>query len=247
MIAAIFSAALAPTIQTGFQPIFNGKDLSGWTPKITGHPLGENFANTFRIQDGTITVSYEGYKDGFQDKFGHLFYKSKLKYYILRLEYRFISTQCPGGPGWAYKNSGIMYHGQPANTMTLGQSFPVSGEFQFLGADPGQTRGTGNLCTPGTHILKDAKTIRQHVIEVGGPSLEGEQWVKAELEVNGHHIIHRINGKEVYRYQHLVFDPKDADAKRILPTDSLEITSGTISLQSESHPIQFRNIELKEL
>ncbi|ARU41961.1 hypothetical protein CCB80_12775 [Armatimonadetes bacterium Uphvl-Ar1] len=106
MIAAIFSAALVSTVQTGFQPIFNGKDFSGWTPKVTGHPLGENFANTFRIQDGSITVSYDGYKNGFQDKFGHLFYKSKLKNYILRLEYRFIGTQCPGGPGGRTKTAG---------------------------------------------------------------------------------------------------------------------------------------------
>ena len=32
--------------------LFNGVDLDGWTPKITGYPVGENYANTFRVEDG---------------------------------------------------------------------------------------------------------------------------------------------------------------------------------------------------
>src|SRR5260221_1737380 len=31
-------------------PLFNGKDLSGWDIKITGHDLNENFGNTFRVE-----------------------------------------------------------------------------------------------------------------------------------------------------------------------------------------------------
>src|SRR3954454_13825444 len=42
--------------------MFNGRDLSGWTPKITHHDLGENFANTFRVEDGLLKVRYDGYK-----------------------------------------------------------------------------------------------------------------------------------------------------------------------------------------
>lgn len=243
----MLAAILLTTTTATFQPIFNGKNLDGWTPKIAKHPLGDNFANTFQVKDGKITVSYEGYNGKFDEQYGHLFYKTLLKRFILRVDYRFVGSQCPGGAGWAYKNSGIMYLGQSASSMGLNQSFPVSSEFQFLGADTGQSRGTGNVCSPGTHLVKDGKTIKPHVIEVNGPSIEGNAWVTAELEVNGKDIIHRINGKEVYRFQHLVFDPKDVDAKRILPSNSLEITSGTISLQSESHSIEFRNVMLKVL
>ena len=39
-------------------PMFNGKDLTGWTPKFTGSPAGENLLNTFRVEDGVLTVSY---------------------------------------------------------------------------------------------------------------------------------------------------------------------------------------------
>lgn len=245
MLAAI--ATLLLIQKDEFRPIFNGKDLDGWTAKIKGHEAGENFGNTFRVVDGKIQVSYDKYGDKFDERFGHLFYKTEYKFFVMRLEYRFIGKQCPAGPGWAYKNSGIMYLGQTAESMSKDQSFPVSAEFQFLGADAGQTRGTGNLCTPGTHIFKDGKIITQHVIEVNGPSIEGETWVKAEVEVNEKEIIHRINGKDVYRYTKVEFDPTDADAKTLMRKNTLAVTKGTVSLQSESHPIEFRNIEIKKL
>ncbi len=41
--------------------LFNGKDLTGWTPKIAGYEAGVNFANTFRVEDGMIRVRYDGY------------------------------------------------------------------------------------------------------------------------------------------------------------------------------------------
>lgn len=245
MLTAI--AAVILIQKEDFKPIFNGKNLDGWTAKIKGHEAGENFANTFRVVDGKIQVSYDSYGNEFGDRFGHLFYKTEYKNFVMRLEYRFTGNQCPGGPGWAYKNSGIMYLGQTAESMGKDQSFPVSAEFQFLGADAGQIRGTGNLCSPGTNIWKDGKLITQHVIEVNGPSIEGEAWVRAELEVNETAIIHRINGKEVYRYEKVEFDPTDADAKPLLKKNSLAVTKGTVSLQSESHPVEFRNIEIKKL
>lgn len=243
----MLAAILLLSTQQDFKPIFNGKDLAGWTPKISKYPVGENFADTFKVKDGKIVVSYENYGDEFDERYGHLFYNTELKHFILRVDYRFVGSQCPGGAGWAYKNSGIMYIGQTPQSMTLNQLFPVSAEFQFLGADAGQTRGTGNVCSPGTHLLKDGKLITQHVTEVNGPTIEGEAWVTAELEVNGKEIIHRINGKEVYRYEQVQYDPTDADAKPLLPKNKLAIEKGTISLQSESHPVEFRNILLKKL
>src|SRR5690606_17582803 len=41
--------------------LFNGTDLTGWTPKIRGYAPGENFGNTFRVVDGLLTVSYDAY------------------------------------------------------------------------------------------------------------------------------------------------------------------------------------------
>src|SRR5687768_10166614 len=85
--------------------LFNGKDLDDWTVKITGYPTGENFANTFRVEDGMMKVSYDGY-DQFEEKFGHIFFRKKYSWYLLGVEYRFVGDQAAGGPGWAVRNSG---------------------------------------------------------------------------------------------------------------------------------------------
>ncbi len=141
--------------------LFNGKDLAGWTPKIKGHALGENYGNTFRVENGVLKVSYDQYEK-FDGKFGHLFYKEKFSHYRMRVEYRFIGQQATGGPSWAVRNSGVMIHGESPETMAKDQDFPVSIEVQFLGGSGSGQRPTANLCTPGTNVVMDGKLITQH-------------------------------------------------------------------------------------
>ena len=57
--------------------LFNGKDLTGWKPKIRYHDLGDNYANTFRVEDGLLKVRYDGYEK-FNETFGHLFHETGL-------------------------------------------------------------------------------------------------------------------------------------------------------------------------
>jgi hypothetical protein len=229
--------------------LFNGRDLNGWTPKIKGYDFGVNYSNTFRIQDGAITVNYDGYNQ-FDSRFGHLFYKQPYSNYVLRLEYRFIGRQIKDGPGWATRNSGIMLHCQSPASMAKDQDFPVSLETQLLGGDGQHPRHTGNLCSPGTHVVMNGQLITQHCTDSKSQTYHGEQWVTAEVEVHGNgKIIHRINGESVLEYDHPQLDPGDADAKKLLKpgqTDT-QIYGGYISLQSESHPVQFRKIEIREL
>ncbi len=227
--------------------LFNGKDLTGWTPKIRGYESGDNFGNTFHVQDGILKVSYEAY-DKFDERFGHLFYEKSFSNYIIRVEYRFVGDQCPGGPGWAIRNSGIMVHGQTPRSMTKDQSFPVSIEVQLLGGNGKDPRTTGNLCTPGTNVVINGELIEEHCTESGSKTYHGEQWVVAELEVRGNEVIkHFINGDLVLDYNSPQLDPKDPDGKKLIVNDELMLSSGTISLQSESHPVEFRKVEIKIL
>ncbi|MBY0228669.1 MAG: DUF1080 domain-containing protein, partial [Gemmataceae bacterium] len=96
--AAMLLLLLASPLRAEEKPpkwrsLFNGKDLDGWTPKITGHALGEDPAKTFRVEDGLLKVSYDGYKE-FKGRFGHLFFKERFSRYVLRVEYRFVGEQC---------------------------------------------------------------------------------------------------------------------------------------------------------
>jgi hypothetical protein len=227
--------------------LFNGKDLQGWTPKITKHEVGENFGKTFRVVDGLLTVGYDKYEQ-FDEQFGHLFYDKEFSNYHMRLEYRFIGNQVSGGPGWAIRNSGIMVHGQSPQSMAKDQKFPVSIEVQLLGGNGVDNRNTGNLCTPGTNVVMDGKLVTRHCTKSKSKTYHGDQWVRSEIEVRGNQVIkHIINGEVVLSYEQPQLDRRDKDARKLIRDGELMLSGGTISLQSESHPVQFRKIELMQL
>lgn len=233
----------------GWIALFNGKDLDGWIPKIKGYPAGENYGETFRVEDGLLKVSYDRYEK-FDRRFGHLFYKTPYSHYRLRIEYRFVGEQCPGGEGWAFRNSGAMIHGQTPESMRKDQDFPVSVEVQFLGGNGRDKRPTANVCTPGTNIVMDGKLITRHCNDSTAPTYHGDQWVTVEVEVHGNGVIkHIVEGKTVIEYEKSQLDPKDADGRRLIEARGGEkmLDGGTISLQSESHPIEFRKVELLPL
>lgn len=247
MTTALLLAALLQT-QPEWQTLFDGTTLNGWTPKIKGHKLGDNFGKTFRVVDGMIVVRYDQYGGKFDGRFGHLFYKSAFSHYLFQLEYRFVGEQLPDGPSWAFKNSGVMIHGQDPKSMGVEQDFPVSCEVQLLGGTKEGDRPTGNVCTPGTNIVMNGKLWTQHCTNSTSPTFRGDEWVKLEIEVHGNDsIIHRINGKEVLRYEKVQFDPNDPEGQKLIKSGQLMISGGTISLQSESAPIDFRNIRVKAL
>ena len=247
----IATACLSPlrAAEDGWISLFNGKDLTGWTPKFAKHPLGVNFADTFRVEDGVIKVAYDKY--GLFDKqFGHLYTNLPYSRYILRLEYLFTGTPMADAPSWAGRNSGVMIHAASPLSMTVAQEWPVSMEMQFLCTDTKAGRQTGNVCTPGTNLEIDGKLTTAHIIDAKNSTLSPmDTWVAAEVEVHGNDlVIHRVNGVEVLRYSRPQLDPNDPDAQRLLAAGApLQLSSGHIALQAESQPVWFRNIRLKLL
>lgn len=238
----------SPTNNKQWVSLFNGKNLDGWTPKINGHKLGTNYKNTFRVEDNILKVSYSKY-DTFTDQYGHLFYKTAFTNYRLRLKYRFVGKQVNGGEPWATKNSGIMIHCQAPKTMLLNQGFPVSLEAQLLGGvNKEEERPSGNLCTPGTHVVIDGKKITDHCIPATCKTYYGTEWIIAEIVVNKKSIKHFIDKKLVISYTNPTIGGEylDSASRNIQAKSGQSLTSGYISLQSESHPIEFKDIEIIE-
>ncbi|MDG1291788.1 MAG: DUF1080 domain-containing protein [Flavobacteriaceae bacterium] len=243
--------------------LFNGKDLSNWNIKFANQDLNVNHRNTFRAQDSMIRIGYDEY-DTFDDAYAHLYYKKPFSYYKLRFDYRFTGAQVKGGEDWNVRNSGIMLHSQSAESNDYGQYFPVSIEIQLLGGLDAGKRTTGNVCTPGTALVLDGKVDYRHCINSNSKTYHGDQWVTAEVVVlGGESIAHLIENDTVLKYQlpqigggftnpkmgeedwisRGVVESKDAwiaQAGEIL-------TKGYISLQAESHPIDFKNIQLLDL
>jgi hypothetical protein len=232
-----------------WQKLFNGRDLKDWTPKIVGSPAGVNFGDTFRVENGMISVRYDQYGGKFNERFGHLFYKTQFSHYRIRAEYRFVGQQLPDGPGWATRNSGLMLHGQTPESMTLTQDFPCSIEVQLLGGLSNGKRSTANLCTPGTNVVMKGKLFTPHCTDSSSDTFDGDQWVTCEVEVLGSESFkHFINGKLVLEYTQPQIDERDAISKSAwTPGKSKILERGTISLQSESHPVDFRKVEILDL
>ncbi len=230
--------------------IFNGKDLTGWTPKFRGQELGVNYKNTYQVKDGLLKVSYDAYKK-WGSQFGHLFYKNSYSHYKFRITYRFVGKQIKGGPGWAFRNNGIMIHCQSPQSMAKNQKFPVSIEVQMLGGKAKGNRTNGNLCTPGTNVVYQNKLQTRHVINSKSKTYRGDQWVTLEIHVQGSEVIkHILDGKVVLEYTKPQLDPRDPDAKRLLKKSknkNLLLDRGYISIQAESHPVDIKSIEIMDL
>lgn len=240
IIALILNGCASPS-HLKWEQLFNGKDLENWQVKIRNYPLNDNFGETFRVNDGNIQVRYDQYST-FDEQFGHLFYKKPFSSYLVGVEYRFVGDQVAGGPGWAYRNSGIMAHGQDPAEMTLDQDFPHSIEVQLLGGDGKNPRTTANICTPGTQFERDGKIITQHCINSTSKTFHGDQWVRVEvLAIRDSLFVHYVNGEEVLRYNKPQLDPVHGEGEGEL------LQGGTISLQSESHPVDFRKVEIVNL
>ncbi|MDI1322725.1 MAG: DUF1080 domain-containing protein [Algoriphagus sp.] len=233
---------------TEWKELFNGKDLNDWTIKIRTHELGENFANTFRVEDGMMKVRYDGYEK-FNQQYGHIYYNQPYGYYLLQVQYRFVGEQATGGEGWALRNSGAMLHCQDPKTILKDQDFPISVEAQFLGGNGTDPRTTCNLCTPGTNVVLADTLFTPHCINSSSKTYHGEQWVTANFIVLGDTEIHHLVGTDtVMSY----FKPQigGGNVNPVDPAvkiDGMLLKSGYIALQSESHPIDFRKVSLIDL
>ena len=228
--------------------IFNGKDIDNWKIKFNGYELGDNYKNTFVAEDGMIRVKYDNY-DTFSNQFGHLFYEQPFSYYRLRIQYRFIGDQVPDGPGWAFRNNGIMMHSQSPESMGLSQDFPISIEVQLLGGNGKDERSTLNLCTPGTHVTYNDELLTQHCFNSKSKTYHGDQWVNAEITILGDSIIHHvIENDTILTYTNPVIGGGNVDGHdEVVKIDGQLLSEGYIAIQAESHSTDFRKIELLNL
>ena len=229
--------------------LFNGKDINDWIVKLNHHEIGDNYGDTFRVEDGILKVRYDQYDD-FGERYGHLYYKRPFSHYHLAVEYRFSGKLHKGAPGYAIMNSGVMLHALDPETMLKDQNWPISIELQFLAGLPdGKPRATGNVCTPGTHVFYNGKLTEKHIVKSSADTYQPGEWVRAEAIVRGNEsITHIINGREVLKYTKPQIGGGVVDGyDPAVFVEGQPLRSGFIGLQAEGQPVEFRKVEIKLL
>ncbi|WP_276373208.1 DUF1080 domain-containing protein [Chryseolinea sp. H1M3-3] len=226
--------------------LFNGKNLDGWTMKISGYKLGENFGNTFRVEDGILSVRYDQY-DSFRNKFGALYYNKRFSNYRLKVEYRFVGETTVGAPVWGYRDGGVQYHCQDPKSVGLKQSFPVCLEYNLHGGNGKDERPVGEICANGMNVeINGQKNSSYCTPAFVKRTFHGDQWVTVEIDIQGKQIKHFVNGEEILHFENPTFNPAHELGKTFVKGNDNAVKDGFISLQSNSHPIDFRKIEIME-
>lgn len=249
LLLALLTTSCGPDIgidptEEEWELLFDGSNMDAWIPKFTGSPLSENVNDIFKVKDSLLQVSYTK-QDSFDQRFGHLFYEKPFSHYKIRATYRFLGEQLKGGPGWAYRNNGLMLHCQDPNSMALDQDFPNSLELQLLGGDGEHDRPNANLCTPGLHVIMGDSLHQAHCTNSSSATYHGDDWVTVEGLVLGDSLIqHYIDGEVVLEYSKPIIE-LDSEDGRFKAGDA--VNEGYIAIQAETHPTQFKSIELLNL
>jgi len=253
LIIILTIVAFSPKYKSGsdneWQTLFNGKNLDGWIMKFHHHDLGDNYANTFSVKDGKILVNYDGYKE-FNNRYGHLFYKTPFSSYHLKFEYRFTDQWMKDAPSYTYRNSGVMFHSQDPKTILKEQDWPISVEYQILAREKeGQPRTTGNMCSPGTEVFVKGEMTPQHCVNSSSKTYDWDEWVSGEIIVYSDSLItHIVNGETVLQYTKPQIGGAVANGfNPSVKIDGKPLTNGYIALQAEGQGIEFRKIMIKNI
>jgi hypothetical protein len=228
--------------------LFDGSSIENWVPKFTGYELGVNYNETFVLKDSLLSVRY-AVQDTFNAAFGHLYYKEKFSHYRLKARYRFVGEQMTGGPGWAFRNNGLMLHCQDPATLGLNQDFPISLEMQLLGGDGINPRTNANLCTPGTNVIMSDSLFILHCVNSTSDTFHGDAWVDVEVMVLGDSLIqHIIDNQVVMEYNKPTMGGGEISGyNKDVYQEGVPVKDGFIAIQAETHPIDFESIEILNL
>lgn len=236
---ATLAAPLTHAADSGFKPIFNGKDLSGW----------EGNATFWSVRNGTITGQTTPEKVTAGNTF--LVYKSaQPANFELVLSFRLTAQNDKN-----QANSGVQYRSKVVDA----EKFVVAGyqaDIDSTGKYAGmlyEEKGRGILMGPGEKIkiggtsvdtASPKKKQKTAVEKLPGATPPAEilaayklgEWNELRIVAKGNHLQHFLNGK-------LSADVTDADP-------SLAPKSGVIALQLHQGPpmtVEFKDVRLKTL
>ena len=229
--------------------LFDGKSLDGWVPKITGYPLEKTTPTPSASSTAPCRRRPTGPRRREQIRPSFLPTSEVL---LLHRRRRVPLHRRAGGRRSRLGHSQQWPDvAQPVAAIDVeGPGFPISVEVQLLGGLPnGKPQSTANMCSPGTQVFIDGTMVKGHCLDSKSQTYAGDQWVRVEVAVRGgERLIHKVEGQTVLEYEKPTigggevnkFDPA-------VKVDGTLLTDGYIEIQGESHPTEFRKIEVLNL
>lgn len=244
--AALFTIAAftlpARAAETGFQSLFNGKDLTGW----------EGSKEVWSVRDGAITGQTTAEK-GIKANTFLVYQGGQPANFELRLQFKLT-----GDNPDKRANSGVQYRSKVLDAATFvvgGYQADIDSPFRYTGMLY-EEKGRGILMTAGekirigeTTMVDDAKKAGAKKKQTKVEKLDGAtptaaiaaayklgEWNDLVIVANGNQLRHTVNGV-------VTAEVTETDA-------TLGATAGVIALQLHTGPpmtIQFKDVRLKTL
>lgn len=242
-------AASAADSSPDWKPLFNGKNLQGWSVHYASKaPNGEaSAANLFHVENGQIHV-YRDAAAGTAQPFAYLVTDAEYKDYRLSLEYKWGEKKFAPRVN-VVRDSGLLYHVHRDRP----NKWPASAEAQIQEGDTGDSWAVSSQLAS----FIDPKTRLYALPEEGGvPVTVGRDgtservrhnrvneypgWNKLEVIVRGDRATHIVNG---------VVNMRVADVKAWSEGSNswVKLDRGRIALQAEGAEVFFRNIQIRPL
>lgn len=238
-LAATMAAPLSQAADSGFKPLFNGKDLSGWEGNTT----------FWFVRNGVIVGQTTPEKVTAKNTF--LIYKdAQPANFELVLSFRLTAQNDKN-----QANSGVQYRSKvddPAAFVVAGYQADIDSTGKYAGMLY-EEKGRGILMGPGEKIrigetsgdpTNTKKKQKTAVEKLPGATPPAEilaayklgEWNELRIVAKGNHVQHFLNGK-------MTADVTDNDAKHAPK-------SGVIALQLHQGPpmtVEFKEVRLKSL
>jgi hypothetical protein len=255
ILGAAFALA-TPLHAADWTPLFNGRDLSGWTNYVSTQPALDNnqkaatvrgvnkdVRGVFTVVDGAIRVSGE--------EWGGLSTVGEYENFHLKFDFKW------GTKKWhprenAPRDSGMLYYAVGPDGAQSGH-WMRSHEFQLQEGDCADYHSLDGVMVD-AHVgdanqgnwkfyrydpkLPLRRDIAARILKLGNYEKPSGQWNTMEVIADGKTLIHIVNGHEVLR----AFNSRQTIDGKVAP-----LTRGKFQIQSEGAEAFYRNIVVKQL
>lgn len=256
-LALTLASSLAGAAEkTDWKPLFNGKDMTGWTSYVSMQPTSDNMKvptsirgvgvdpqKVFSVVDGMIRVSGE--------EWGSLSTTEEYENFHLKFQFKW------GTKKWApranvVRDSGLLYYAVGPEGAQSGH-WMRSHEFQLQEADCADYHSLDGVMVD-AHVgdanqgdwkfyrydpkMPMKKNIAARILKQANFEKPSGQWNTLEVIADGKTLIHKVNGHEVLR----AFNSRQKVDGKVVP-----LTRGKFSLQSEGSEAFFKDIVVKQL